>query len=239
MSKIGNFFNQDVGKLLKADIGSAAAKVLKADVGDIVKGTGKVLKYDLSDLFVGDANNADATATVSEDNATPKPTAAATPATPIAASTPTASAATATIATTAAPPRAKLTPELVNRQTRAMPTGSSLAQLMPLVVGSFSRPANQAQGNIANDPVSLSYSSDHEALTLSLEACWDNDEAMEKMQRRLTTLENVRMGDDGDWAAGIDQSGVIFLWLREQYYFEIVSPRGVSATARFLADFPY
>jgi hypothetical protein len=56
VSKITKFLNQDVGKLLKADVGSIATKVLKADVGDIVKGTGNVLKYDLTDLF----SNADA-----------------------------------------------------------------------------------------------------------------------------------------------------------------------------------
>jgi hypothetical protein len=250
VSIITKFLNQDVGKLLKADVGSIATKVLKADVGEIVKGTGNVLKYDLTDLF----SNADADVDKAADaaDATPSMTTATSEAAPPidAANIPVATAAveapaqkavteSPTGSTALAPPRQKLTSSIVNRQTRPMPEGSDLLQLMPVTVGAFSRPANQAQGDIANDPVSLSYSSEHEALTLTLEACWDNDEAMEKMQRRLTTLDNVRMGDDGDWAVGIDASGVIFLWMRAQYYFEIVSPRGVSAVARFLGDYPY
>jgi hypothetical protein len=48
---------KDAGKVLNTDVGSiakGAGKVLNADVGDIVSGTKKLLNTDLTDLFTGD-----------------------------------------------------------------------------------------------------------------------------------------------------------------------------------------
>lgn len=138
-----------------------------------------------------------------------------------------------------AAPKAKLTEALVNRQQHITPKGSALSELMPLKIGDFTRAASAAHGDIANDPVSITYSSDIEALSLTLDACWDSDEALVKLNRRRTALENARNDASNTWVAGINGQGVVFMWRRGQYCFEIVSPRGVSPAARFLADFPY
>lgn len=48
---------KDAGKVLNADVGSiakGAGKVLNADVGDVLAGTKKLLSTDLGDLFTGD-----------------------------------------------------------------------------------------------------------------------------------------------------------------------------------------
>ena len=266
MVKIVDFLNKDVGsiaaKVLKADVGNivkGAGRALNTDVSTIAKGAGKVLSYDLGDLFAADAKPAPvvadspdapiapnaaseaappaSAATAIVETATPAAVVAPTKpikSTPPAAPTPEADTNGASIA-----PRAKLTEALVNRQQHAMPTGTALLTLMPLTIGTFARPAQSAIGDIATDPVSVMYSSNVEAISLSLDACWDEDESIEKLNRRRAALENARSGADNTWVAGVNSQGIVFIWRREQYCFEIVSPRGVSPVARFLADFPY
>jgi hypothetical protein len=256
MVKLVDILNKDVGslaaKVLKADVGNmvkGAGRALNTDVGTIAKGAGKVLSYDLGELFAADADadakdvNAGAIVSASETPAitatsaaqavTPNTTVASTTITPTSNATDTDTSGNSTI------PRAKLTEALVNRQQHAMPTGSALLALMPLKIGAFVRPSQSAVGDIASDPVSVTYSSNVEALSLSLDACWDSDESIEKLNRRRAALENARSGADNTWVAGLNSQGIVFIWRREQYCFEIVSPRGVSPVARFLADFPY
>jgi hypothetical protein len=257
MVKLVDILNKDVGslaaKVLKADVGNmvkGAGRALNTDVGTIAKGAGKVLSYDLGDLFAADGK---------PDEPTPD-TRAPTSETPLARASPapvperaailnsTSTPANAASASTTSPPtsdpasaapRAKLTDALVNRQQHPMPAGSALATLLPIKVGSFARTQQSAQGDIATDPVSVTYSSNVEAISLSLDACWDSDESTEKLNRRRAALENARSGADNTWVAGVNSQGIVFIWRREQYCFEIVSPRGVSPVARFLADFPY
>lgn len=260
MVKLVDLLNKDVGslaaKVLKADVGNmvkGAGRALNTDVGTIAKGAGKVLSYDLGELFAADAKpegvNAESIAPTSETatNAVMPATQIETPNTNAlnsvsVANAPTTSTPTASendVNGNSTIPRAKLTEVLVNRQQHAMPTGSALLTLMPLTIGAFARPSQAAVGDIASDPVSVTYSSNVEALSLSLDACWDSDESIEKLNRRRAALENARSGADNTWVAGVNSQGIVFIWRREQYCFEIVSPRGVSPVARFLADFPY
>lgn len=260
MVKLVDILNKDVGsfaaKVLKADVGNmvkGAGRALNTDVSTIAKGAGKVLSFDLGDLFatdnkVDDVNAAspvtasgaasDIPATEEAKNPAPNPPANALTKPPSSATLPQQSQDTDTNNSNGVP-RAKLTDALVNRQQHAMPTGSTLLNLLPLAIGAFTRPAQAAVGDIATDPVSVTYSSSVEALTLSLDACWDSDESVEKLNRRRAALENARSGSDNNWVAGVNSQGIVFIWRREQYCFEIVSPRGVSPVARFLADFPY
>jgi hypothetical protein len=253
MGKIGELLNKDIGglaaKVLKADVGDmvkGAGRALNTDVSTIAKGAGKVLTYDLADLFTADNKTATAALTDGENAAANEATengtasSAKTPAKP--AQEPAQAANTASTnpePPASALPKAKLTEALVNRQKHRSIVGTSLATLLPLTIGAFARPANAAQGDIANDPVSVTYSSEHESLSITLEALWDEDEAHAKLHRRQAKLENVRYSVEQQWAAGIDAQGLVFIWTREQYCFEIVSPRGVSPVARFLGDFPY
>jgi hypothetical protein len=61
----------------------------------------------------------------------------------------------------------------------------------------------------------------------------------DKLERNRAKLENSRGSHELNWVAGIDTRGVVFLWVRNSFCFEVVSPRGVSPIARFLGDFPY
>ncbi len=256
MGKLGDILNKDVGsiatKVFKADVGEivkSAGRALNTDVGTIAKGAGNVLSYDLSDLFNSGVENIDAqvsgggahaqnqtgnTQRHSTDAAAANTAAVSTR--PVVASTP---ADDVSPATSNPPARAKLTEALVARNMRVMPAGLDLNSLLPVKVGAFSRLPGAAQGEIASDPVSATYSSDLEAVTVTLAACWDADEASGKLKRRQSKLENARAAADHSWAVGIDSHGVVFIWTRESYCFEIVSPRGVPALAGYLADFPY
>jgi hypothetical protein len=247
MGKIGELLNKDIGgiaaKVLKADVGDmmkGAGRALNTDVSTIAKGAGKVLTYDLADLFAADNKTAAPTEVANAvANEVAENSAASTDKSPAKPSHAANSEAPNADPATSALPKAKLTEALVNRQKHRSIVGTSLATLLPLTVGAFARPANSAQGDIANDPVSSIYSSEHESLSIMLEALWDEDEARAKLHRRQAKLENVRYSVEQQWAAGVDAQGLVFVWTREQYYFEIVSPRGVSPVARFLGDFPY
>ncbi len=256
MSKIGDILNKDVGslaaKVLKADVADlvkGAGRALNTDVGSIAKGAGGVLKYDLSDLFKNtdpvDPGSANATSP-------PAGTASAATQTSVAGQTPPSphveipgsTGAFPPVATTAQsesaePPKARLTDALVNRQRLKEPVGSGLLTLLPLAVGSYAREAGNARGEIASDPVNVTYSGNGEAVSVTVVSCWDADEARDQLERNRGKLENSRGSTDLKWVAGIDARGVVFLWVRNSFCYEVVSPRGVSPIARFLGDFPY
>jgi hypothetical protein len=137
------------------------------------------------------------------------------------------------------PPKARLTEALVNRQRFSEPEGSDLLTLLPLQVGNYERAKNSAQGEIASDPVNVTYSGNGEAVSVTVVSCWDGDEAREKLDRGRSKLENSRGSNELNWVAGIDSRGVVFIWVRNNFCYEVVSPRGVSPIARFLGDFPY
>jgi hypothetical protein len=269
MSKIGDLLNKDVGsiatKVLKADVADivkGAGRALNTDVGSIAKGAGKVLTYDLTDLFANnDPEPAAATPSGAEQPegqptndrpASAQPAATAPAANGIDAAGPASTAAFVPVArdssaTTAAPsaadagalPKARLTEALVNRQSLAAPSGADLLTLLPLRVGAYERAKANAQGDIASDPVSVTYSGNAESVTVTLYSCWDADEAIEKLTRGKNTLENSRGSMEQAWVAGINSRGVVFIWVRGSYCYEVLSPRGVSAIARFLGEFIY
>ncbi len=258
MGKLGDLLNKDVGsiatKILKADVGDivkGAGRALNTDVGTIAKGAGNVLTYDLGDLFSSGSktDSAPSTGTIPpgpsqspEAGTQMTPSAKAGAPSEVVANSQTATdpATNDATGTTANPPqRAKLTDALVARSTRKMPDGSNLTTLLPARVGPFSRPADAVHGDIASDAVSATYSNDTDAVTVTIAACWDADEARDKQQRRQLQLENARSAPDHSWSIGANQQGVVFIWTREHYCYEIISPRGVSALARFLTDFPY
>jgi hypothetical protein len=262
MSKIANLLNKDVGalatKVLKADVGDivrGAGRALNTDVGTIAKGAKDVLTYDLGDLFVeGEQQPAVDRETLADAPANTKPVepAAATP-TPAttAAFKPVPKASADTNAGTAVEaskpassalpelPKARLTEALVTRGTRAAPEGTSLTVLLPVNVGPYERSRATAMGEIASDPVAVTYSGNGEAVSVICTSCWDADEAREFLTRGKIKLENNRGSDAHGWVAGIDSRGVVFTWVRGNYFYEITSPRGVSPIARFLEVFPY
>lgn len=256
MGKLGDILKKDVGsiatKVLNVDVGDivkSAGRALNTDVGTIAKGAGSVLTYDLGELFGNGAEDGNRQASDPSvalpdhpvnDQAEAKDRVAATTAgdgVPPAVAINT--AAGVSPANAGPPPRAKLNEALVTRNTRSAPAGVDLAILMPVKVGGFSRSHGAANGEIASDPVSATYGSDLEAVTLTLTACWDPDEARDKLKRRQSSLDNARGAPDQSWAVGIDSHGIVFIWTREHYCYEIVSPRGVPALAGFLADFPF
>ena len=272
MSKFGDILNKDVGslatKVLKADVGvmvKGAGRALNTDVGTIAKGAGKVFTYDLGELFSGNGSQpkpepkSSIASGALEDSAL-----AATPATSLSAAAPHDDAggpsrASATIGmvpapgstgafipvnsatgpATTEPPKARLTEALVNRQCLAEPSGADLLLLLPLQIGNFERAKGVAHGDIASDPVNVTYSGSGEVVSVTLVSCWDADEALEKLERSRVKLENSRSSKELSWVAGIDTRGVVFLWVRSSFCFEVVSPRGVSPIARFLGNFPY
>jgi hypothetical protein len=266
MSKIGDILNKDVGslasKVLKADVADfvkGAGKALNTDVGTIAKGAGKVLTYDLGGLFTetGAQPGASSDATSVEQKNAAAPTAmpngsvpATTGSLPAAASAipvpePGSTGAFVPVnaptgaAPATEPAKARLTEALVNRQRLTEPSGTDLLNLLPLQIGNYERAKGVAHGDIASDPVNVTYSGNGDAVTVTLVSCWDADEALEKLERNRAKLENSRGSHELNWVAGIDTRGVVFLWVRSSFCFEVVSPRGVSPIARFLGDFPY
>jgi hypothetical protein len=267
MSKIVDLLNKDVGsiatKVLKADVADivkGAGRALNTDVGTIAKGAGKVLTYDLGDLFNETPPNSNESQNTSANPASetapnpavanvttkaPAPAAAAEPHVAPPGSTgafvPVAPASPKPAGSTEAaePPKARLTEALVNRQRLAEPSGQDLLELLPLKVGNYERAKGVAQGDIASDPVNVTYSGNGEAVSVSVVSCWDIDEAREKLDRGRSKLENSRGSNELNWVAGIDSRGVVFIWVRNNFCYEVVSPRGVSPIARFLGDFPY
>ena len=260
MSKIGDILNKDVGsfasRVLKADVGNivmGAGRALNTDVGSIAKGTGKVLAYDLGELFTDAAPGV--------KPATPAAPAAHAPidsnsemligeaASPVAADTEHGTnASTGNFRPVAAatagnganePPKARLTEALVNRQRLSEPAGADLLGLLPVQLANYARDKGEALGDIASDPVNVTYSGNGEAVSVVVVSCWDADEARDKLERDRLKLENSRGSTEHCWVAGIDSRGVVFLWTRNHYCFEVVSPRGVSPIARFLGEFPY
>jgi len=259
MSKIGDILKQDVGsiagKVLKADVTDivkGAGRALNTDVGSIAKGAGKVLKYDLGGLFTQTGVPSTPAATgaraVSEAPVLSAPgTSAEITAKPVAFEAPTPGstgafrpvAAGPATSASAEPPKARLTEALVNRLLLSEPTGSDLLMLLPLQLGAYTRETGSAHGSIATDPVNVTYSGNGEAVSVTVVSCWDAAEARDKLDRSRAKLDNSRGSVQDGWMAGIDSRGVVFIWVRNSFCYEVVSPRGVSQIARFLGDFPY
>jgi hypothetical protein len=241
MSKLGDILNKDVGTIAKG-----AGKVLSNDLGELLTENGAQPKADEAAALVDNIRGTETqpNSALGHSSAQPKDgLAAAAPSAPSAepGSTgtfiPVESAVQPALPTQ--PAKARLTEALVNRQRLAEPIGADLLLLLPLKLGNYERTRGVAQGEIASDPVNVTYSGNGEAVSVTIVSCWDADEALEKLERNRAKLENSRGSHQLNWVAGIDARGVVFLWVRSNYFFEVVSPRGVSPIARFLGDFPY
>jgi len=254
MSKIGDLLKQDVGsiasKMLKTDVTDivkGAGRALNTDVGTIAKGAGAVLKYDLGELFTQNGVPSTTPATGAGAVSEAQGASAATTPQPAGSEAPTPGstgafrpvAAGPTTGASGEPPKARLTEALVNRLLLSEPTGSDLLMLLPLQLGGYTREKGLAHGSIATDPVNVTYSGNGEAVSVTVVSCWDAEEARDKLDRSKSKLDNSRGSVQDGWVAGIDSRGVVFIWVRNSFCYEVVSPRGVSQIARFLGDFPY
>ncbi|MFO0326028.1 MAG: hypothetical protein ACK50D_13645 [Burkholderiales bacterium] len=249
MPKIVDILNADVGevatKVLKADVGDivkGAGKVLTTDVGTIAKGTSKVLSYDLADLFSDEKQDADAAAPKPAGTYPTPPAPGTTPAPNNEPPPPGSTASFTAVKPAATPgelPKMRLTEALVMRQSRPAPAQAELTILLPLAIGAYERALGSAHGDIASDPVSVMYSGNGEAVSVTVTPFWESDEAQAALAKSKNALENSRGSVEQSWIAGIDSRGVVFMWTRDTYCFEITSPRGVSPVARFLEVFPY
>jgi hypothetical protein len=232
---------KDAGKVLNTDVGGivkGAGKALNADVGDIVKGAGTLLRTDVGDLIRGPANEKPAAA-----GGTQPATAAPAAASVRAAET---SQRLKTVQTTtslpqATPPAAvKVTEDLVTRKGRAMPSGRSLSQLLPVTVGTFRRDADKPTGDIAGDPVVASYMDGSEIITLELAVCWDREEAVALLgDAQGRAGAQCKVASDYTWLIGQGPEGAVLAWVRDTYFYLIHAPKGPVGLVRFATQFPF
>jgi hypothetical protein len=260
---------KDAGKVLNTDVGTlakGAGKVLNADLGELMRNTPNVA----DPAAEGDTSATTAPVT-EKAAAKPAPVevAAKAPAAkpapePVAPSV----AAETTVATPAFDPDAtlklgspahddtatlvlapaaddsslpQLAEELVARDRRAMPTGTSLLELLPHVAGEFSRPHATPTGELTSDPVTALYGAGGGVvIAVRLVQCWDADEAGERLTEiKNQSGKNYRMGPDKTWILGETLQGLVFSWTRDCYSFTATSPKGVTPLAKFLLGFPY
>jgi len=238
LGKLGDLLNKDVG----------AGKMLNADLGDLLRSA------PAAETAAPAATNAAATASPSaagtppaasvsapaapapiEDKFDPDATLQLRRPPPLAAASATGAAATADPAAT---PR--LTDELVTRSKRQVPQGTSLMNLLPHTVGEFERPHAAPAGELTSDPVTAIYRGGGDTIAVKLMQCWDNDEAIERLQDiKAQSGENVRVANDHSWVLGQTAQGIVFAWNRDTYSFSATSPKGLGSLAKFLGVFPY
>ncbi len=247
--KIGAILNADVGKMLKTDVGDiakGAQKVLKADVGDIVKGTGKVFTSDLGELLMGTEEEKAAAKAVAEgkapatDQAKAVAPATKSPATNAASDDSEFDIVEPVPVPTNVEPPPRLTDELAMRNQRPKPDGTALTNLLPFQVGKYERSRSMANGDLASDPVTITYSGAKDTVNATVSLFWDEEEAMEQVVAIKDLPNNMgRIGVDYAFAVGKSAQGPIFAWTRGSYFFMITTPKDSAALLRFLTVFPY
>ncbi|MBL8522986.1 MAG: hypothetical protein JNN20_04800 [Betaproteobacteria bacterium] len=258
---------KDAGKVLNTDVGTlakGAGKVLNADLGDLVRSTpvpaesvqGETKTGPEKDVTPREAKASAAPAAKPVTPAPPPPPAAPTPAEPpapaAAAFDPDAtlklgSPAHDDTSTLVLAPAAddsslpQLADELVSRQRRAMPKGTSLLELLPHTAAEFSRPHATPAGELTSDPVTALYGAGGGVvIAVKLVQCWDADEAGERLTEvKNQSGKNYRMAPDKTWILGETLQGLVFSWTRDCYSFTATSPKGVAPLAKFLLGFPY
>jgi hypothetical protein len=230
---------KDAGKVLNADVGSiakGAGKVLNADVGDVLAGTKKLLNTDLGDIFTAEGKNADESA----DGAPRK----------IAGTMPTRQADAPKAAdddgppTTpgdmpaAAPAQTRLTEDIAVRHNHEKPYGQEIANLLPINVGDLKRPENEPAGVLATDPARAVYVGGGAKLDVEVGSYWDEDEAKERIMALQGRCATSKPSPDGTWMVGKSEKGLTFAWMRGQYVFAATT-QDAAALVRFLKTFPY
>jgi len=256
---------KDAGKVLNTDVGTlakGAGKVLNADLGELMRNSPNAAEPAVE-------TEASATTAPPAEKATARPVPVDAPV-KVAAPQPVAPpvAAETTVATPAFDPDAtlklgapahddtatlvlapaaddsslpQLAEELVARDRRAMPKGTSLLELLPHAAGEFSRPHATPTGELTSDPVTALYGAGGGVvIAVKLVQCWDADEAGERLTEvKNQSGKNYRMGPDKTWILGETLQGLVFSWTRDCYSFTATSPKGVTPLAKFLLGFPY
>lgn len=258
---------KDAGKVLNTDVGSiarGAGRVLKTDLGDLLRDTPEDAKpaivkvppvdsttvagtkpspYDGSmvpppfDPDVTQKMDMGSSAAPSFDpDVTQKMDMAATPPPP-----PRGADANASVNAQAhSTEHTNFNLQLLLRAERAMPAGNDIKVLLPYEVGDFGRPHATPSGELTNDPVNAVYAARGESVLVQLAACWDADEALQRVDDVLAKLgQAARTTSERNWVIGPTPQGLVYAWTRDCYYFCATSPRGANALARFLSAYPY
>ncbi len=227
-------------KVMKADMGllvKDAGKVLNADMGDIMSGTKKLLNTDLGVMFSGeDKKSPDAPQKVSGTMPT-KPAESAAPAASDDDGPPT-TPGEGPNSQAAAPPQTRLTEDIAVRQGFEKPYGQDIAQLLPIRVGEFTRPENEPAGTLATDPARAFYVGGGAKLEVEVGHYWDGDEALERVEALQKKCASSKPSPDGTWMVGKSEKGLTFAWMRESYVFAVTT-QDAAALIRFLKTFPY
>ena len=262
---------KDAGKVLNTDVGTlakGAGKVLNTDLGDLLRSdaTAEATGQPAGDAAAEAVADPPAPAPAKPAAAPPAPVPTP-PLAPIMAPAAPAAAATAAPAADFDPDATlKLGPpadhdtstvllapladdsalpvladELVSRQRRAMPKGTSLLELLPYDAGEFSRPHARPTGELTSDPVTALYGAGGGVMVaMKLVQCWDADEAGERLQEvKVQAGKSYRMAPDKSWILAETLQGLVFSWTRDCYSFTATSPKGATPLAKFLLGFPY
>ena len=260
---------KDAGKLLTADVGTlakSAGRVLQSDLGELLRAAPETEKPAIKVADVADAVPVSLqkqvapiptpTAPAFDPDVTQKMDQASVAAAPFdpdvtqkmdmtnAVSAQAAPAiAVARVddsAATLATEIAKFNLELLLRTQRNAPTGNEVLVLLPYIVGEFERPHATPSGELTNDPVNAVYAGRAESVQVQLALCWDDDEALERVDEMLGKIgQAARTTSDRTWVMGPTPQGVAFAWTRGSYYFCATSTKGVNALARFLSAYPF
>ena len=126
------------------------------------------------------------------------------------------------------------------RQSRLAPHGNAAATLLPHQVNEFSREANHPEGNIAHDPAQAAYTSHYGNVQLLVEITWSSGEARDCLAHLANTIgESAAPAANQQWLLGQLNDSTVFAWCRENYYFRATSSGGGAVLVPFLTDFPY
>ena len=258
---------KDAGKLLTADVGTlakGAGRVLQSDLGELLRDAPVAEKPAIKVADVVDAVpesppkpvpqtpapkapafDPDVTQKMDQSSAVPfdpdvtqkmdMTNVVSAPAAPIIAM-----ARVDDSASTLATEIAKFNLELLLRTQRVVPTGNEVIVLLPYDVGEFERPHATPSGVLTNDPVNAVYAGRGESVQVQLALCWDNDEALQRVDEMLGKIgQAARTTSDRTWVMGPTTQGVAFAWTRGGYYFCATSTKGINALSRFLSAYPF
>ena len=242
------------------------ASFFKADVSDLMKGAGKVLRTDIGGLLRNSTAAEPAAIVADEDTATKHVTTFTTnslntkrPPTEAVNSifaakrvqTPEEKLAALgeddetsqriRVNTKLVTPRStQLDDKTLLRQSRLAPHGNAAATLLPHQVNEFSREANHPEGNIAHDPAQAAYTSHYGNVQLLVEITWSSSEARECLAHLANTIGGTAApATEQPWLLGQLNDSTVFAWCRENYYFRATSAGGGVVLVPFLTDFPY
>ncbi len=242
------------------------ASFFKADVSDLMKGAGRVLRTDLGDLLrtpgapnvdnkaATDVGEDTSTQHVSRTNSQSRLRPADNSNSIFAAKRPqTAEEKLAALgedegasqrvrvnAEQIQPRTTQLDDKTLLRSKRSAPYGNAATVLLPHVIGTFSRDAEHPAGNIAHDPAQAAYASHSGNVQLLVEITWSSAEARECLAHLVKEIgQGAVSNTEHHWALGSLNDSLVYAWCRENYYFRATSAGGGGVLVPFLTDFPY